>query len=702
MRARLRDTVVALSAVVAVSGLASLPLLERFHGLDIDLLHWLRAHIAAPDRGPVDSPAVVIAIDEKTHATAPFEGIPKVMWTPQIAAVQEAVLEAGAKVFGWDVILPTSASTYLKNRRFDQALLKSFRAERRSGRIVLGRAQLSELAILPHRAFAMMAGGAANIRNLDISLDDDGISRSVPLFQKMKAKSGKVEEVTGMAMELAARAMGQRPDLSPDGVAFLGSALPGGKERELTLNFDARAGAIPTYSLADLYHCAKAGNAGYFKQAFAGKVVLFGLVLDIEDRKLSSNRLINRPDLEGAPRPCRNPQAEPAKFAARSTVPGVYLHATAVNNLINGDALELPGRLARNALTIPLAVLGALLTLLLTPLRASLGLGVAAGLWSLATIWLFRDAVVLPLIAPLAVMALSSVATLGYRFIVIDKDKRFLRDAFSSYVSPNLVEVIVNDPEGSAVAARRQECSFIFTDLAGFTSLVEGTDPKLLHPILNDYIDGMVAIAFKHSGTLDKVVGDALTIIFSAPIEQPNHAQRAVDCALELDAWARAYAIGLNEKGIALGKTRVGVNTGPVVVGNFGGSNLFDYTAHGDAINTAARLESVNKHLGTNVCISGATAEKCQNFVGRPMGKLVLKGKSEGTEAFEPLTETEMDSPRVQAYLAAYHLMAANDPRAAEAFASAAANFPGDPLVAFHHEWLKKGENGDTVVMAEK
>ena len=383
-------------------------------------------------------------------------------------------------------------------------------------------------------------------------------------------------------------------------------------------------------------------------------------------------------------------------------MPGVYLHATAVNNLIRGDALGLPGGLATMALPLPLAALGALLMLVLAPLRATLGLAAAAGLWCLAATWLFSAAMVLPLIDPLAAMVFAAVATLGFRFIVIDKDKRFLRDAFSSYVSPNLVEAIVNDPRGAAVAARRQECSFIFTDLAGFTTLVEGTDPEVLHPVLNDYIDGMVAIAFKHRGTLDKVVGDALTIIFSAPVEQPDHARRAVECALELHAWARAYAADMNEKGIALGKTRVGVNSGSVVVGNFGGSNLFDYTAHGDAINTAARLESVNKHLGTDVCISGATAEQCPDFVGRSVGKLVLKGKSEGTEVFEPLTAAEMESPAVQAYLAAYRLMAVADAEAPEAFDRAAEKFPGDPLIAFHQARLKRGENGDTVVMAEK
>ena len=151
-----------------------------------------------------------------------------------------------------------------------------------------------------------------------------------------------------------------------------------------------------------------------------------------------------------------------------------------------------------------------------------------------------------------------------------------------------------------------------------------------------------------------------------------------------------------------MGKTRIGVNTGTVVVGNFGGSSMFDYTAHGDAINTAARLESVNKHLGTNVCIGGDTVAKCRRFVGRPVGKLVLKGRSGGTDAFEPLTEAALESPAVRDYLAAYKQMAEGDPGAKAAFARAASRYPDDPLIAFHDTRLSNGESGDVVVMAAK
>ena len=129
---------------------------------------------------------------------------------------------------------------------------------------------------------------------------------------------------------------------------------------------------------------------------------------------------------------------------------------------------------------------------------------------------------------------------------------------------------------------------------------------------------------------------------------------------------------------------------------------MFDYTAYGDAVNTTARLESINKQFGTTICVSSHTIERCKNFVGRPLGKLLLKGKSEKTEAYEPLNETELQSPEVKAYLEAYRLMASAEADAEAAFAKAAADFPTDPLIKFHHQRLKNGEIGDTIVMSEK
>ena len=161
----------------------------------------------------------------------------------------------------------------------------------------------------------------------------------------------------------------------------------------------------------------------------------------------------------------------------------------------------------------------------------------------------------------------------------------------------------------------------------------------MLGPLLNDYLTGMTDIVFAHDGTVAKIVGDALHVLFGAPGEQPDHAARAVACALALGRVRRSHsAQRWHKKGIALGVTRIGVHAGPAIVGNFGGGRFFDYTAYGDTINIAARLEAANKQLGTRICVSATLAAKVEDFRGRPVGDLVLRGRTEALRAFEPLT----------------------------------------------------------------
>jgi adenylate cyclase len=168
-------------------------------------------------------------------------------------------------------------------------------------------------------------------------------------------------------------------------------------------------------------------------------------------------------------------------------------------------------------------------------------------------------------------------------------------------------------------------------------------------------------------------------------------------------AFATGYSAELAAKGTHFGKTRIGVHSGEVIVGNFGGSNMFDYRALGDAVNTAARLESVNKHLGTTVCVSEATLSGCAGVAVRPVGRLVLKGKSESLMVFEPLATAQGISLTQDVdYEAAFNLLRDNHPSALEAFEQLAQQRHDDPLVALHLGRLHAGEQGDLIVMDEK
>jgi adenylate cyclase len=249
------------------------------------------------------------------------------------------------------------------------------------------------------------------------------------------------------------------------------------------------------------------------------------------------------------------------------------------------------------------------------------------------------------------------------------------------------------------LSGQRREVAVIDTDIASFTSLVETLEPDVLAPLLNEYLGGMTDIVFAHEGTVTKIVGDALHVLFGAPGDQPDHASRAVACALNLDRFAQGSRKRWRQKGVALGRTRIGVHAGPAIVGNFGGGRFFDYTAYGDTINTVSRLENANKQLGTRLCVSEAVASRVPEFKGRPIGDLVLRGRSEKLRAFEPLTAEAYADPATEAYALAFAKLEARDPAAMPAFAALVGMRSDDALVSFHLKRLLNGANGTRIEM---
>jgi adenylate cyclase len=269
----------------------------------------------------------------------------------------------------------------------------------------------------------------------------------------------------------------------------------------------------------------------------------------------------------------------------------------------------------------------------------------------------------------------------------------------SRYFSPNLAQRLVDDATAIELDGQRREIATLFTDITSFTTLVETLEPSVLGPLLNEYLTGMTDIVFAHDGTVTKIIGDALHVLFGAPGEQPNHAAQAVECALALDEYAEEFRKAYHLKGIPLGATRIGVHAGPAIVGNFGGGRFFDYTAYGDTINVAARLEATNKQLGTRICVSAPLVAKMEDFRGRPVGDLLLRGKTEALRAFEPLRSEGYESPATKTYLDAFAKLECDDPGALAAFASHVGSQPLDLLASFHLKRLLNGEKGTRIAM---
>lgn len=386
-------------------------------------------------------------------------------------------------------------------------------------------------------------------------------------------------------------------------------------------------------------------------------------------------------------------------------VPGLEGHLQVVEQLLTNEYLLRPAW--ENPLIITLILVYAMvLAVMLTYVRPAWSVALVilgVGVLLVLSDWLFQSHHLLldplyPAMCLVVVFLLQAVP----RYLRTERDQRWIKTAFSRYVSPNRVKYLQEHPETLNLGGEYRECSFVMTDLAGFTSMMEKYEPAMLSALLNEYLNGMIGIAFSHDGTLDRIVGDAVAVMFSAPVVQGDHAARAVACALDMDRFAQAFSLQQQERGIPFGKTRIGVNTGDVMVGNFGGQVMLDYRALGDAINTAARLETINGTLGTRISVSESTVRQCPSFRGRTAGRLVLKGKKNPVTVYEPLSDEDDRSDRVAQYRAAYALMDEEAADAVNAFKILKERYPEDPLANYHAQRLESGETGSLVVMSKK
>lgn len=266
--------------------------------------------------------------------------------------------------------------------------------------------------------------------------------------------------------------------------------------------------------------------------------------------------------------------------------------------------------------------------------------------------------------------------------------------SLSRYFSPELAKRLAAANGDDGMQVHWRDIAVIFTDITGFTSLVETADSNVLTELLNEYVGGLTDVVFAYEGTVAKVIGDAIQVLFNAPGDQIDYPTRAIACAQALDRWAETFRERWKQRDVDFGVTRIGVHAGPALVGNFGSGRYFDYTAYGDTVNTAARLEAANKTLGTRICVSDSIACKAQEFRGRPIGDLVLRGRSEALRVHEPLSVAESYGPSATQYATAFNKLEANDTDVVPAFAALVGLNADDPLANFHLKRLLNGAKG--------
>src|SRR5215510_10544646 len=306
------------------------------------------------------------------------------------------------------------------------------------------------------------------------------------------------------------------------------------------------------------------------------------------------------------------------------------------------------------------------------------------------------------LVVPVALAWVLSAA--GCNFVMHSvglRERIQLRRSFESYLDPRIINEMMQGDTLPSFGGEHREITAIFTDIAGFTTTAESLDAATVAGLLGDYFGVLTDAVVKNGGLVNDFIGDGLVVLFGAPMHQPDHAERAVAAALAMDEAGQRFGAGLAARGIAWGRTRVGVHTGMALVGNIGTRGKLKYGALGDTLNTASRVEGLNKYIGSHVAVTGETAAQCRHQTFRPVGDIIVKGRKSAMPILAPVSPA--DPPTLLArYAEAYAALSQEKPEAAQLFAALHRDFPADAPTAFHARRLAAGEKGILVVMQEK
>ena len=362
-------------------------------------------------------------------------------------------------------------------------------------------------------------------------------------------------------------------------------------------------------------------------------------------------------------------------------VASVQLQADAMQQIVAQRVPQSIPAFGEVLLALAIGAIGLVAAVALSPiLGASLVAAAIGATWlgsvlvSVASDHLFD-----PLIPSLGAFVAFMTTSVGSYALVSRREAR-IRSRFEQHLSPAVVRRIAEEPSILKLSGERREVTALFTDIEGFTAMTHRAEPEQLVAVLDGYIEGVATIVMAHGGMVDKIVGDSVHALFNAPVDLADHPQRAVDCAMEIRIWARTYQSRKEATDIGLGRTRMGIETGLAIVGDIGIRSKLDYTAHGDAVNSAARLEALNKEFGSTICVGPIATSRCEASLFRPLGVVVLRGLDAPVAIFEPWPPETAVAWR-ERYLAAYRAMENGPDEAAAIFESLDADCPGDTVV---------------------
>jgi adenylate cyclase len=402
--------------------------------------------------------------------------------------------------------------------------------------------------------------------------------------------------------------------------------------------------------------------------------------IDVLDGRVDQGRLTDAVVLLGGSAPELNGLR---KTPADPLTPSVQIQADAVEQMVAG---RMPSTLtaAPIAQSLTALVIGALAVVLggaLSPAAGSAILSSAIALLWIAAIAVsgLADRLVDPL-TPSIAAALVFAVTAGTAYSMTRRREALVHHRLEQHLAPAVVRRIVEQPDLVKLTGERREVTSLFTDIEGFTATMHRAGPEELVTTLDQYFEGVAGIVIKHGGMIDKIVGDGVHALFNAPLDLDDHPQRAVECAIAIQVWSEGFRRRAPAAAIGLGRTRIGIETGPGIVGDVGVQSKLDYTAHGDAVNMAARLEACNKELGSAICVGPGAAARRDAPLLRPLGRLAVRGRDEPIAVFEPWPDDAPPAWR-EAYLKAYAMLDCDAAHAAMLLQKLMAERPADPAM---------------------
>ena len=629
--------------------------LSPFELAELRTYDWRLTHTAVPETARKD--IAIVEIDEASlRSLQPNAG----RW-PWPRAVHSMLLDylarAPAKVIAYDVIFSDAdtrrgfdfGGSTMSGAESDRALADSVKA---AGNVILVAdasydAEVENLTlpdagypldvpgvyelrgVLP--PFKMLADAAAGLGHNRFVLDPDGPLRHTIPFVRTHHRV-----VPSLGVSAALRVAGIRPqDVHLDGTRLrygdrvmplswrhvkaedgIASFFWGPIDfRGPALLDDLKSRTYPTYSFFDLLYSEEqilAKQTPTFDPAiFRDKIVFVGVtaagLFDVFETPFSNGKM-----------------------------PGVQIHAAAADDILSSRFIRQAGGGVRIA-TVTAAAIATGLAATTFPAwwAAAATVVFVSGLSWIAT-RLFGGGYWLNLSQPVLASALALFGGVAYQYFFEGREKRKMKKLFGQYVSKDVYEQLVANPALARLGGQRREMTVLFSDIRGFTTVSERGQPEAIVGMLNEYFTRMVALVFAHHGTLDKFVGDMVMALFGAPLDDPQHADHAVEAALDMIA-----ALGeLNARWRAEGRAEldigIGINTGPMIAGNIGSDAIMSYTVIGDAVNLGSRLESLNKQYGTRIIISDATRERLSRpYRLRPLGDAIVKGRTQPVAIFE-------------------------------------------------------------------